>query len=74
MDKHGKTTLYLSNGEVTNWPGTLRFPLWSSKRGRHNIAGTRKDVWFKDGSGNMWHGVQYGEFTQICHCKRLKSA
>lgn len=84
MDSHGKMVLYLvakreeSHGhslttyEVTNWPGTLVFPALSVKKGRHNIAGSRTDVWFQDSHGKEWHGVQYGDFTQIIHCKRTK--
>jgi hypothetical protein len=82
MVKDGKTTLYLTHvpylhrfggfvqGKVTNWPGSLTF-MCGVKQGRHNIASTRYDVWFSDHTGAQWHGVQYGEWTEICHCKRL---
>ena len=75
MRVNGKNTLYLtSNGEtsghVSNWPGTLKIPC-HIKRGRHNIARYRYDVWFKF-EGRTWHGVQYGDNTQIVHCKRTK--
>jgi hypothetical protein len=40
--------------------------------GRHNIAGVRYDVWFRGPDGHVWWGVQYGDMTQICHCKRTK--
>jgi hypothetical protein len=58
--------------EVTNWPGTLRFHVtrhWTSK---HNLGGTRTDVWFTGPDGHLWHGVQIGEWNQICHSKRTK--
>ena len=71
MTEHGRIMLYLSNGEVMNWPGTLRFPA-HVRKGRHNIAGSRYDVWFAGPDGFQWHGVQYGDNTQICHCKRTK--
>jgi hypothetical protein len=58
-------------GTLTNWPGTLSFPC-RVKIGRHNIARYRYDVWFTDHNGNPWHGVTYGEKTQICHCHRIK--
>ena len=58
--------------ELTNWPGTLRLRSGAVKRGRHNIAGSRWDIWFNGPDGTPWHGVQYGENTQICHCKRVK--
>jgi len=64
-DKEGRYT-------VSNWPGTLSFRVWCSKEGKHNIAGTRTDVWFAGPDGHEWHGVQYGEFTQIVHCRRTK--
>ena len=83
MIEHGNTTLYLTHskfaqwqtfadGEVGNWPGSLNMPC-RVKRGRHNIARYRYDAWFTGPDGNSWHGVQYGDNTQIIHCKRLKA-
>jgi transcription elongation factor Elf1 len=59
------------SGKVTNWPGTLEIPCngWT---GCHNIAGIRYDVWFTF-AGHKWHGVQYGNNTQLCHCKTVKN-
>ena len=82
MRSSGKATLYLSSKPhpqfdwqkryfVSNWPGSLLIEVGFVKKGRHNIAGTRCDVWFTF-EGAEWHGVQYGENTQICHCKRVK--
>lgn len=75
MHEDGKYTLYLvkrDNGyHVVNWPSSLDIKVKSYKRGNHNLAGSRIDVWFNF-EGEKWHGVQYGEFTQICHCKRIK--
>ena len=59
-------------GKVSNWPGTLEFPCTTTV-GRHNIARTRYDAWFTGPDGKPWHGVTYGDNTQICHCKRLKA-
>lgn len=59
--------------EVTNWPGTLRFKCNKPKKNYHNIAGHRYDVWFDGPDGFLWHGVNYGENTQIVHCKRTKT-
>lgn len=83
MIKTGKMMLYLtaittaafsihneSTYKVTNWPNTLSFNCGTVRKGRHNIAGTRYDVWFSGPDGHVWHGVQYGENTQVCHCKR----
>jgi hypothetical protein len=76
MECTGRATLYLAstkerNPDITNWPGTLRFRAFAVLKGRHNIAGTRYDVYFRV-NGAEWHGVQYGENTQILHCKRTK--
>jgi hypothetical protein len=81
MIETGKATLYLTieaeyvghaKAKVTNWPGSLVFPIGYVRRGRHNIAGTRYDVWFTGPDSKQWHGVQYGDNTQICHCRRVK--
>lgn len=83
----GRATLYLTydvipakpgtpwgrgihNARVTNWPGSLSIRA-GIKSGRHNIAGRRYDVWFTF-AGRTWHGVQYGDNTQICHCRITK--
>lgn len=58
-------------GEVMNWPGTLRFPLFVIHKGRHNLAGIRRDVYFTF-ENTKWHGVNYGYNSQILYCKRLK--
>lgn len=86
MIETGKATLYLtmevSDGAtrlglpvkvntVTNWPGSLKFRTGEARKGHHNIARTRYDVWFRGPDGKDWHGVQYGDNTQICHCHRL---
>jgi len=69
MKKNHKITLYLTDSEVTNWPGTLRFSVTGKTTGRHNFAGVRYDIWFTF-DGSIWHGVQYGDNTQLCHCKK----
>lgn len=68
MKRHGKNTLYFDGQNVTNWPGTLKIKPTEYKNGRHNIAGTRCDVWFNF-NGRQWHGTQYGENSQVLHCK-----
>lgn len=76
MRKTGRITLYLSGQpgfyKLTNWPGTLKIAPYRVRKGRHNIAGSRYDVWFSF-NGQEWHGVQYGENTQLCHCKVKKN-
>ena len=76
MRQTGKATLYLttrSDGKriVSDWPGHLSFPVHHETRGHHNIAGTRYDVWFTVDS-RPWHGTQYGDMTQIVHCRRTR--
>ena len=83
MIADGKATMYLTYDEpipglkawkVTNWPGSLVFKVGGAiKHGRHNWAVTRRDVWFTGPDGKPWHGVQYGDNTQIVHCRRTKS-
>jgi hypothetical protein len=72
MRKYKAIDLYLSGEYVTNWPGSLKIKVGYQRKGKHNIAGSRVDVWFTF-EGTQWHGVQYGEWTQICHCKQIKS-
>lgn len=78
MLRTGRATLYLTKTEekhgasfwyVSNWPGTLRRSCHVNV-GRHNIAGKRYDAWFTL-KGQKWHGITYGDNTQICHCKRI---
>lgn len=79
MREKGKITLYVTyqktvNGEqatVTNWPGSLSIRAPYVKTGRHNIARVRRDVWFRFEEA-LWHGVHYGDNTQLVHCKRTK--
>lgn len=80
MIKTGRAVLYLTQNKVkqgehfvtayrvTNWPGTLEIKPWRIGKGRHNIAGTRIDVWF-DFKGQSWHGVNIGD-NDILRCKR----
>lgn len=73
MNFSGLTSeLYLSNNEVTDWTGLLRFRVIESRIGRHNFTGKRYDVWFTDHEGRRWWGVTYGDNTEVCHCQRLK--
>lgn len=78
----GRTILYLVQNkegawEVTDWPGILRFTVHSRSQGKHNWGIPRYDVWFngpdeQGGYTARWWGVQYGDNTQVCHCKRVR--
>ena len=59
-----------ASSKVTNWPGNLTFNA-RVKKGKHNIARYRYDCWFSF-NGYIWHGVQYGDNTQIVYCKQTK--
>ena len=72
MIQTGRAVLYLSNRKITNWPGSLSFDVSHISKGRHNIARTRYDAWFTGPDGKNWHAVQYGDMTQIAHCRRVK--
>ena len=67
-------TLLDGRMRVTNWSGSLDYTIKQYSRGKHNITGKRVDVWFIDHASREWHGVQYGMWTQICHCKRKRGA
>lgn len=71
----GKIIMYLvKEGDkyyISNWPGTFKIRIWTIKKGNHNIAGTRSDVWFCY-AGHSFHGVQYGACSQICHITRVR--
>lgn len=77
MRATGNATLYLNHDHgpisVQNWPGSLVIQVHKRKQSRHNIARVRYDVWFRF-AGYIWHGVQYGDNTQLCHCKRTKQS
>src|SRR5678809_1488015 len=78
MRENGRISLYLSRDDgghwyVSNWPGSLKFDPLRQSTGRHNIGGHRHDVWFRF-EGEVWHGVQIGEWNQVCHCRRTKYA
>lgn len=85
MVQTGRATLYLTidtrtdhetghrttwGYAVTDWHGTLRFPALYVRTGRHNMAGTRRDFEFAGPDGFRWVGVQYGENSDIAHCRR----
>lgn len=48
---------------VTNWPGSLSFPVWHVRKSWHNFAGRdgRRDCWFNGPDGHVWHFVSIGD-------------
>lgn len=80
MSSNNRITLYLvkyhkqtNSWAITNWPSSLVIRPTRVTTGRHNIAGKRYDCWFRDHEGKEWHGVQYGDNTQLVHCRKLKA-
>lgn len=73
LPKGERMCLYLNTKDktVSNWPGTLKINVGYIRTGKHNIAGKRYDTWFSLGQFN-YHAVSYGDFTEICHVKKLK--
>jgi len=74
MRSTGRATLYDCEKEVADWPGGLRFKVISRSTGDHNWGLKRYDVWFRGPDKRVWHGVRYGDMTQLVHCKRTKEA
>lgn len=81
MIEDGRACMYLVSNKdhrsnvvynVTNWLGSLKFQVYHHRVGKHNIAGSRIDAWFKGPDGFVWHAKQYGTMSDICHCKRTK--
>lgn len=76
MTDNGKWTGYFTEGKnvVTNWPGSLSFPIFGSgpSRSKTNWGLWRSDFWFAGPDGFIWHGYQIGDNSQIAHCKRTK--
>lgn len=74
----GKATMYLSRTDtlgiykISNWHGSYTIENIHVRKGRHNMARVRYDAWFTGPDGKSWHGVRYGENTQILHCKRIE--
>lgn len=68
--------LYLSNGMASNWPGTLKFPVYGLKTIRTaGFSGSAKRTigWFNGPDGFVWYGFQQGDWNQIFHARRTKA-
>lgn len=56
---------------VSNWPGSFKVRVFPRKGG-HNLAGVRYDFWFFYGN-HRFHGVRYGDNTEIAYIRFLKN-
>ena len=63
----------LKDAHVSNWPGTLKYPCTVSKS-RTPKGKSKYEATFKDHRGFLWHGVLYGEDSQLIKCKRVNIA
>lgn len=72
MSATGRIALYLHDGRVTNWPGTLTFTVVWQRRSRHNTGGKRTDVWFTGPHGYVWHGYKCSDNTELLNCRRVE--
>ena len=73
MVKHGENWMYLSDGKLTNWPGTLTFKPFESWSTGHNWYGvTQRYVRFNGPDGYVWTGRQVGENSDCCRVRRTK--
>jgi hypothetical protein len=71
--KPGETfIMYFDGKQVMNWPGSFKQTVTRVHAGRHNIAGKRYDFYFFV-NRKPFHGVTYGDNTQIAHVKRIKA-
>lgn len=71
-----RATLYLTKDDkgqhwVSNWPGSFKRRVPYVRKGYHNMARYRYDFQFAH-AGFWWSGTQYGDNTQIAHCRRTK--
>lgn len=66
------------------WDGGPRYAHWARMELGHTVSkeqaiaaiwtGVRYDTWFTGPDGKQWHAVQYGDNTQIAHCRRTKGS
>lgn len=63
--------LYLTRGEVRNWPGSLRFAVTETRRNPRagGFGSQRTDAWFRGPDGHMWHAINRGD-NDIARCRR----
>jgi hypothetical protein len=78
MVETGRAVLYLTGNPekgwtVTNWPGTLRFPVHHTRTSRcgGGFGAQRTDAWFTGPDGKCWHAINRGDMD-LARCRRIK--
>lgn len=74
MVETGRADLYLTDGEVRDWPGKLRFAARNVSRSQHRAFGRyvpRVDADFTGPDGYVWHATVRGDMD-LARCKRTK--
>lgn len=81
MKDHGRISLYLVKRPahaptpgwiITNWPGTLTFPIEVLWDGKHNWGLEVLFARFIGPDGYVWSGKTIGDNTELFHCRRTK--
>ena len=72
--KDGKMIGYFDGTHFTNWPATLKIPVYYTRKSYHNFTGHdgRTDFWF-DFKGLHFWGYQIGRYNEIAYVKRVKN-
>ena len=68
---NGKLHGYLADNEFTNWPGTLRIPVASTKKSKNNFNATRIDFWLR-WEGKNYYGRKVGDNSQCATIRKIK--
>jgi|CXWK01.1.fsa_nt_gi hypothetical protein len=66
-----KTVQYWDGKNIINWPSSLKITPYYTTKGRHNMARTREDIYFRF-NGFNFHATQYGNNSQIAHIRKTK--
>lgn len=57
---------------VSNYCGSLSYPVELVRTGNGGINKIRRDIYFTDHAGRVWWGVQFGNKSPLVYCKRMK--
>ena len=57
---------------VSNWCGSLSYSVELVRVGNGGMSKIRRDIYFTDHKGRVWHGVQFGNKSELVYCKRMK--